>query len=300
MTVLQLTQSILSSLDSDEVNSISDTVESLQVARIIQNKYYDILARGDLPEQEQLLKLTPSTDDTKPVLMYVPDGVSRIDWIKYFDSSIADSQQEDQFGSYSHDLNTDLNSTPSNLDSSAAGYKYVTILPIRQFLDYINKFNPSDSDVGTFTFTENNKDFTFYYKNDHQPNYCTVIETQFVIFDSYNNTLENTLQESKVMAYGQSVTPFQLIDSFVPDLDDNQFPLLLNEAKSLAFYELKQMPHMKADQEVKRQWNVVQKNKAITNKPGYFDQLADFGRVPRTGGYGGVYPAYRWMRGPSV
>ena len=53
-TVLQLTQNILSAMSSDEVNSISDTVESMQVATILQNKYYDIVSRDALPAHDQL------------------------------------------------------------------------------------------------------------------------------------------------------------------------------------------------------------------------------------------------------
>jgi hypothetical protein len=83
------------------------------------------------------------------------------------------------------------------------------------------------------------------------------------------------------MVWGNLITPFQMVDTFIPDLDDNQFPLLINEAKELAFFELKQMPHSLADKEVKRQWSQVQKNKSLENKPGYFDQLPNFGR--RTG-----------------
>jgi hypothetical protein len=37
MTLLEMTQNILSAMNSDEVNSITDTVESLQVAEEIQN-----------------------------------------------------------------------------------------------------------------------------------------------------------------------------------------------------------------------------------------------------------------------
>src|SRR6266576_6262503 len=105
-TLLQIVQTILASLDSDEVNSISDTAESRQVAQIVQNKYFDICTRGGLPEHKILLQLSPSTDPTKPVLMFVPSGVSNIDWIKYFDTNPADGSvlQVSQFGSFSHGL----------------------------------------------------------------------------------------------------------------------------------------------------------------------------------------------------
>jgi len=372
-TLLEMTQDILAALSSDEVNSISDTVESLQVATIIKNKYYDILTRGGLPETKQLFQLTPSTDPSKPVLMFVPDGVGDIDWIKYFDSNPddGDSDQSDQFGAYSHGLNLDLQnssawsttsstsntialgtqtftvasglsivtgqtalctagsatmlgtvtlysgtmlilnitkitgsgtysywSITSNATNSVPGYKYVTILPIDQFLDMVNRFNPAENDVYSFTFTEGGENFTFYYKNDHQPQYCCVLSNYYVIFDMFDITQDTTLQASKTMVFGQKVPTFSLTDTYIPEgLDDGQFPLLLNEAKSLAFYELKQQPHPKADQEIKRQWNTVQKNKSVVNRPTYFNQLADFGRMPRTGGFsGGGYGAYKWMR----
>lgn len=286
-TLLQLTQNVLSSMSSDEVNSISDTVESLQVATIIKNKYYDLVYRGDLPEQDRMFQLDASTDDTKPVLMFVPEGISRINWIKYFDSNPSDSQQQDQFGAFSHDLDTDLVENDNDAGDIPAGYKYVTVLPLQQFLDMVNAFNPGDTDVKTFTFTEDGNNFTFYYKNDHQPLYCTIISNFYVIFDTYDVSQDTTLQSSKVMCFGQKAPEFIMTDNFIPDIDDQTVPLLLNEAKALAFYELKQMPHAKAEQEIKRQWSAVQKNKSVSNKPSYFDQLPSFGRMPRTGGYGG-------------
>jgi hypothetical protein len=168
------------------------------------------------------------------------------------------------------------------------GYLYVTILPIEQFFDMINRFNPGDSNVRSFTFTDNAQNYTFYYKNNIQPHYCTILSNQYVFFDSFDSGFDTTLQGSKTMCYGQVVPAFSLTDSFVPVMDDNQFPLLINEAKALAFYELKQMPHAKAEQEIKRQWSAVQKNKSLVNRPTYFDELADFGRQPNTGGYSGV------------
>jgi hypothetical protein len=95
---------------------------------------------------------------------------------------------------------------------------------------------------------------------------------------------------------GEKVPSFEMSDSFIPPLDDQEFPLLMNEAAALAFFELKQMPHQKAEQEIKRGWSYIQKKKATVNKPSYFEQLPNFGRIPRTGGYTSGDGANRWMR----
>jgi hypothetical protein len=114
-----------------------------------------------------------------------------------------------------------------------------------------------------------------------------VLSNQFVFFDSFDSGFDTTLQSSKTLAYGQIFQPFLLTDNAIPNIDDNQFPLLINEATALAFYELKQQPHAKAEQEIKRQWSSVQKNKSLVNRPTYFDELANFGRQAHTGGYSG-------------
>lgn len=300
-SLLEMTQNILSRMSSDEVNSISDTTESLQVAQIIKNKFYDIVARGDLPEQKQLIQLDPSDDPTKPVLMYSPDRLASIEWIKYFNTNPKEgTTQEDQFGAFSHDLNTDIiNTDIEDVDTPAPGYEYVTMISIQQFLDMINRFNPTDDNVKQFNFGGDNltESFVFYYKNDHQPRWATMISNRYVIFDSYDNTQDDTLQASKVLVYGEVVPQFLMQDTFIPNLDDQQFPLLINEATALAFFELKQMPHQKAELEIKRGWSYIQKKKSIDNKPTYFEQLPSYGRVPRTGGYSSGDGPYRWMRG---
>src|SRR6516162_4755577 len=108
MTLLDMTQSILSSLGSDQVNSIGDTVESTQVAECLRTTYYNMIGRYDLPEHNQFVQLVASTDPTKPTLMTMPDGISRIEWVKYFDTNPEDSSGEQQF---SHGVNLDIIST---------------------------------------------------------------------------------------------------------------------------------------------------------------------------------------------
>lgn len=343
-------------MSSDEVNSIGDTIESMQVAQIIQNKYYDIVARGDLEFDEQLFQLTPSDNLLTPTLMYLPAGVSRISWLQYYDTNPEDNTtQTSQFGAYSHDLNVDVIPTitwtttststitiPATFPSTVTlvlatavpaatgqqvtltngsnyingtvgqyvsntlvvnvvnwsgsgtfsswvvssvssfnlppGYRYITILANDEFLDMVNKFDLTQTNVQAYTYTSNGNKFQSRYMNDRQPSWATVISNSLVLFDALDTTQDSTLQASKTMLKGQVVPSFKLQDNFVPPLNDQQFPLLLNESKALAFFELKQMPHTLADRELKRQWSVTQKTKSIANKPSYFDQLPNYGR----------------------
>lgn len=257
-TLLDLTQNILSSLSSDEVNSISDTTESMQVAEIIKTTYFNIISRSKMTSHSQLIQLNPSLDSTSPVLMYIPDGIGRIEWLKYFDSRLTGSANEPM------------------------GYTYVTILPIQEFIDTINQLNPNEDNVESFVFNDTNNNYngsyTFYYKNDKQPALCTILSDYYVIFDSYDATLDSTLQDTKTMAYGLIIPTWTMTDSFIPNLTDEQTALLLNEAKSLAFFELKQMIHTKAEQEAKRGWTSIQKSKSIIERPTDFDALPNFGR----------------------
>lgn len=347
-----MTQNILSRMSSDEVNSIGDSPESLQVANIIKNKYFDVIGRVNLPEHDQLLQLDPSIDATSPVLMYVPDGVADLKWLKYFDSNVLDgvgptnqthgtnvnitasgwsttstssvliglgtkvftvaaglgiapnntftatSGVNSMSGTVTGYIGTTLtvNATTmagsgtfavwtivqTNITTIAPGYCYVTILPTNQFIDMVNTFNLTESNVESFTFSDTSNnfpgDFTFYYKNDRQPCYCTIISNLYVIFDSFDSTQDSTLQGNKTMAWGRIIPHWSMVDSFIPDLAEEQFQLLVNEATALAFYELKQQPHQLAAQEANRGWSTVQKNKAIVNRPTYFNELPNFGR----------------------
>lgn len=269
LTLLDMVQSILSDLNSDEVNSISDTTESLQVADMVKQSFFNIVARAELPEHNQLFQLVASTNMEQPVLMYRPDNVTKINWIKYFDDDLQSPDDEDE-----HDIDLDLEDTDGGDDGSAPSYKTVKILPVTEFVSYINQFNTNDSDVESFTFNG----ITFNFKNDQIPLYCTVLQNYYIIFDGYDSAVDSTLQTSKTQCFGQIIPPFLMEDTFIPEMDDYKFPLLLNEAKALAFLELKQMSHSKAEKEVTRQWSQVQKDKTLADKPSYFDQLPSFGR----------------------
>src|SRR5258708_38367984 len=91
MTLLDMTQNILSALSSDEVNSIGGNVEAQEIALIIKNKYYDIVNRTQLPEHNQLIQLKSSLSSIAPVEMFVPNDVTELKWIKYLNTNAFDN-----------------------------------------------------------------------------------------------------------------------------------------------------------------------------------------------------------------
>jgi len=251
-TLLDLTQTILSSLDSDEINSIDDTVESQQVAKVIRTAYFDIIARGNFPEHYDLFELNASGDNTKPTLMTVPTDVRHIDWLKY--------------------NRVDSDSNPN--------FTLVKPLPVLEFTNMMHSLLLSESDVGTFNQTIGSDTIEFYYLDDKEPDYYTIFDDYTVIFDSYNSDLDTTLQKSKTLGFGEKVPTFELTDNFTPDLDEHQFALLLNESKALAFLELKQMAHPMAMDKARKQWINSQRIKSVV-PPNRFNDLPDFSRRVR-------------------
>lgn len=251
-TLLDMAQTIMAGMDADEINSISDTTESLQVARIIRSAYFDIIARANLPEQHTLFSLEASTNSSKPTLMTLPTTIRNMKWLRYDCQTSADSdiQMVELFP-----------------------------LPMHDFLDSMYNLRESDDNVRTFSHTIGTSSAVFLYTNDTAPKFYTTYDDGTVIFDSYDSTLEATLQKSKTLAYGLKVVPWEETDTFIPDLDEAQFALLLNEAKSLAFAELKQTQHTTADRNSRRGWTQLQQQKTKIPSLTDFDKLPNFSRI---------------------
>src|SRR5271163_2217061 len=122
LTLLDMVQNILSELDGDQVNSIGDTTESLQVAECVRTAYINMLGRYELPEHVQPINLNASDNSNQPTLMTKPKGVTRIEWIRYFDTNPLDgaSTQTSQFGAYSHGVNTDLQNNANGFSTTSS------------------------------------------------------------------------------------------------------------------------------------------------------------------------------------
>lgn len=83
LSLLDMTQSILSAMDSDEVNSIDDTVEAIQVADIIRESFYDLMGERNWPCLYRVTAFTGLGDLAAPTKMEMPVELNKIEWVKY-------------------------------------------------------------------------------------------------------------------------------------------------------------------------------------------------------------------------
>lgn len=246
--LLTMAQAILSSMDSDEVNSIGDTTEATQVAIVIRTAYLDMVERAGLPETKELFILGSRPTGYPPTALSLPSTYNNIEWVKY-DTRLS--------------TETDPN--------------YVTIpfLDRDEFLNRMYLLNVSEDNVGVTTVNS----VQYLYKDDVAPTCYTVFDDNTLIFDSYDGAISATLLPARSLAYGRKAITFSLTDAFAfPELDDEQHTLLLNEAKALAWFELKQSPHQKAEVNSKRGWTRLQRTKEATQKNSPLDDLPNYGR----------------------
>jgi hypothetical protein len=234
-------------MDSDEINSISDTTESQQVVAIIKTVYDDLITRGGMASYKTLFNLVASGNSLKPVLMTKPLNIDTIDWIKYDRMHLG------------------------GLDPVWGEIKFK---PIDEFLWMMQSLNPSETNVDTMTQTSvDGFTLVFNYRNDVGPTWYTTFDDNTLIFDAIDKAVDTTLQTSKTVCFGAKITAFVEIDSFVPALQPGQFALLLNEAKSLAWSELKQTAHQKAEQSARRNWRHLSKTRSAIPLDSRADKL---------------------------
>lgn len=248
-TLLELVKRVLESMESDEVSTVGETPESVSVANIIKECYFDIVGELNMDEQEGLFKLDASGNNLEPVLMTIPSNVSRVQYIKYNQDAVATPQYQD--------------------------VRYVSN---REFLFYQEGINIDDPDVHQMDVVLNGSTFKFSYRDDRWPTYYTIFDEYNVVFDSYLATEEATLTQARSLGYGSIVPSFTLSDAWVPDLDPRQFQLLLQEAKTMAFVELKQAQNPVAEKKARKNRILSQKNKNDNDPTSSNQKHYSFGR----------------------
>lgn len=250
-TLIEMVQKILEALGSDEVNSISDSVEATQTARLLEDVYYDLLNQNDWPWLTELIQLEAVADADRPTFLRIPDTVTRIDDLRYDCTDRVADPDED-------------------------------LLDIRQVqwlapIDFLNKTQGRNGEQTNAQEVTTFNGVRFLILNDVCPTYWTSFDDEYVITDSFDNTIESTLESSRSQVLVKQIPIFTLTDDFVADAPNNFFPLWLADAKQSAFNYWRQEASPQDQKRSQRGLSVMRRDANRTNND---DGRVKFGRRP--------------------
>ena len=245
ITLLEIVQEIMSDMDTDEVNSIFDTVESEQIASIVKRSYVNLISTRNWPHLSKLIQLFGSGTIAKPTHLSMPTNIKQLEFLNYNISKLGETKR---------------------------AYVEITYL---EPVEFLFKTNNRNSDNENIEIVDNGGGVELLIDNSAHPRYWTSFNDQEIVFDSFDNTVDTTLQASKVQAKAYMTPTWTMEDDYVPDFPAEAFSNLVEEAKSTAFLVLKQMPNGKAEANAQRQARWLSR-KSWSAKGGI--QFAKFGR----------------------
>jgi len=221
-TLLEIVQDIANDLDTDEINSISDTTEGVQIANIVKSTYEAIISSRNWPHTAQLIRITPSGDNTKPNIMTIEDEIKEMISLYY---------------------------NKAKLGETRLRYEEVKYIEPDDMLRLFYGRNTDSDNIDVIT----NGTQVYAVKNDTAPTYYTSFDDNTLVFDSYDSEVDSTLQASKTQVRAYVMPEFTISDSYIPDLPEEAFSYLIEEAKSKAAMKIAQKQDSKSEQESRRQ-----------------------------------------------
>lgn len=230
MTLLEIVQEILSAMDGDEVNSISDTEESEQVARHVVATYRNLMSNSNWHTTRSALTLVARSDTNYPTHMSLGTNVKELSFINYDKRKVGETRKN---------------------------YKEVKWKEPDDFLRFVNLRDNSQSNVQTVV---DDSGIDIFVLNDKAPDYYTTFDDVNLIFDSFDSAVDTTLQESKTQAQGYVLPTLALQDDAVPDLPPDALALFIEKATARAQYKVRQFEDVDSERESQRQGRWMSRN----------------------------------------
>ena len=210
-TLLQVVQEYLDATTGFYVESIFDTDESQQVAKIAERVYYNMIQ--EFPNVLFTMKedtLEGITDADRPNYMLLPPRVQKI--------------QESRLW---YDVSK---------DNAKVTFKELQYLPPLKFLETVNKSSTNN------TITVEGFDNTKMVVVTNQfPSYFTSFDNKHVVFDAVHQDYDSTLQASKTKIVSSEEEVFLQEDDFVipvpSHLSETYLDMFLDEALTLVYQQ---------------------------------------------------------------
>jgi len=182
-----------------------------------------MMSSRNWPHLRTAIQLTPYSDSNYPTYMLCDDDVKEIEFINY--------------------------NTQGSGETRLKFMKMKWLEP-EAFLRKSNSLNGDADNVDAITDPTG---IQLQIRKDKSPEYYTSFDDTTLVFDSYDEDVDSTLQSSKFQAMAYVMPTWTHTDSSVPNLPDEAFIALLEEAKSKTALKLNQSADQKAEQESMRQ-----------------------------------------------
>ena len=226
-TLLQVVQSILSDMDSEDVNAIADSVEAQQVASVVEDTYFNIIAARSIPEHNKLIPLVSLSSTARPTHFTYPARTKQLMRVDY-------------------NIGT----------ASVPDYREIVYVEPLVFMDRMDQTAKKVTTV--------DQSVELFVGNDKDPSYYTSFNDNHIIMDAYDASVEANLASNKTRAFCAIYPTFSQTDSFAIDLDQTLMPLLLAESKSACMSLFKGGSDPKVEQAARRLKSYVQNDQYKT------------------------------------
>ena len=229
-TLLEMVQDILSEINGDEVNSIGDTEEADFIARLFRTTYRDLSSNSSWPHTRRAIALEARSDTAFPTHFKLRSDVKKLISIYYDIRKVGETKRN---------------------------YTLMEYKEPDEFLVFVNR---RDNTQSNNIVVIDDSGIELIIQNDKAPKYFTSFDDVNIIFDSYDQSVDTTLQDSRIQAQGYIIPEFQLIDDFIPNLPPDAFSLLYQETLSRVQLKAREFQDIKAEQEATKQSRWMSRN----------------------------------------
>tara|TARA_B100001564_G_scaffold329043_1_gene313219 strand:- start:487 stop:1164 length:678 start_codon:yes stop_codon:yes gene_type:complete len=214
-------------MDSEDVNTISDTIEAQQVASVVEDTYFNIIAARSIPEHNKLIPLVSLANNAKPTHFTYPARTKQLMRVDY-------------------NIGT----------ASVPDYREIVYVEPLVFIDRMDETAKKVTTV--------DQSVELFVASDKDPSYYTSFNDNHIIMDAYDVSVEANLASNKTRAFCAIYPTFSQTDSFAIDLDQTLMPLLLAESKSACMSLFKGGSDPKVEQAARRLKSYVQNDQYKT------------------------------------
>jgi len=271
LSLLELTQDVLNAIEGAEANTISESVESVQVAADIRYVYYDIIGRKDWQFLRKLKSFESVGDINKPTHLLIPDKTSKMEFLLY------NKQKQGSARTFFKPIN----------------YRYPD--------EFLISVNGRDNTLPNYDVITDYDGVRFTIRNDAHPTFFTSFDDKRIVLDAYDSRIESTIQGTNTQASLFIHPVWEIDDDFVPELPAEMFAYFLAECMTYALAKKDDQIIQKTEQTARRHQNhlsqthgVVQGGVRYQNYGRISPKAAANRRLSDSQGFG-TAPPINWM-----